>query len=112
MAQNSLIQVRVDEDTKREADALFSRLGLDTPTAVRIFLKQALQQHGLPFPVVESQPETSEAHLPRREGALDFSRMTKQQIDDVLQKSWDDMIAGNVLPAAAVHENLEWKYGI
>ena len=111
MAQNSLIQIRVDEDTKREADALFSRLGLDTPTAVRMFLKQALLQHGLPFHVAESQ-RGPEAHLPRREGALDFTQMTKEQIDDVLQRAWDNMLAGNTKPAAEVHENLKREYGI
>ena len=111
MAQNSLIQIRIDEDTKREADALFSRLGLDTPTAVRMFLKQALLHHGLPFHVTESQIDP-EAHLPRREGALDFTQMTKEQIDGVLQKSWDNMLAGNTKPASEVHENLKRKYGI
>ena len=111
MAQNSLIQVRVDEDVKREADALFARLGLDTPTAVRMFLKQALLQHGLPFHVTELQIGP-EAHLPRREGALDFTKMTKEQIDNVLQRSWDNMLAGNTKPAAEVRENLKRKYGI
>jgi len=51
MAQNSLIQVRVDENLKKEADHLFADLGLDTPTAIRIFLKQAIKQQGLPFDV-------------------------------------------------------------
>lgn len=56
MAQNTLIQVRVEDSLKRDADTLFSDLGLDTPTAIRIFLKQALKWHGLPFEVVQSKP--------------------------------------------------------
>lgn len=51
MAQNTLIQVRVDDSLKKNADALFSDLGLDTPTAIRIFLNQAIRRHGLPFDV-------------------------------------------------------------
>ena len=51
MAQSSLIQVRVDEDFKKEADDLFADLGFDTPTAIRIFLKQAIKRRGLPFEV-------------------------------------------------------------
>ena len=51
MAQNSLIQVRVDHDLKANADALFSDLGLDTPTAIRMFLNQSLMNNGLPFDV-------------------------------------------------------------
>ena len=51
MAQNALIQVRVDEDLKESADALFADLGMDTPTAIRIFLRQAIMNEGLPFEV-------------------------------------------------------------
>ena len=56
MAQSNLIQVRVDDGLKKQADALFSDLGLDTPTAIRIFLKQAVKQQGLPFQVAQPTP--------------------------------------------------------
>lgn len=56
MAQNTLIQVRVDDSLKKEADALFSDLGFDTPTAIRMFLKQAIKKQGLPFAVSQSIP--------------------------------------------------------
>lgn len=56
MAQSALIQVRIDDSLKKEADALFSDLGLDTPTAIRIFLKQAIKKQGLPFDVVQPMP--------------------------------------------------------
>ena len=111
MAQNSLIQVRVDEGVKRDADALFSRLGFDTPTAIRMFLKQALLQHGLPFHVAEPQTDP-QAHLPRKEGAPDIARMTKEQIDDMLQRSWDNMLAGNTKPASEVRESMKRKYNL
>ena len=52
----ALIQVRVDEDIKTEVDDLFSELGFDTPTAIRIFLKKALEYQGLPFDVKKSIP--------------------------------------------------------
>ena len=48
---NCVVQVRVDEKIKQKADKLFDDLGLDTPTAIRIFLTQALKSHGLPFDV-------------------------------------------------------------
>lgn len=51
MAHNALIQVRVDEELKETADALFNHLGFDTPTAIRIFLRQAILRDGLPFDV-------------------------------------------------------------
>lgn len=51
MEQKNLIQVTVDEDFKKEVDALFASLGYDTAAAIRMFLRRALQCRGLPFPL-------------------------------------------------------------
>ncbi len=51
MARDGMIQVRVDSKLKRDADELFTELGLDTASAVRLFLKQAVLFQGIPFPV-------------------------------------------------------------
>ena len=56
MSQTSLIQVRVSGDVKKKADALFSELGLDTPTAIRIFLNHSIRREGMPFEVARPQP--------------------------------------------------------
>ncbi|MCI8646842.1 MAG: type II toxin-antitoxin system RelB/DinJ family antitoxin [Firmicutes bacterium] len=45
------LQIHVDDTLKNEADVLFSSLGLDTSTAVRIFLNAAVKRGGIPFPV-------------------------------------------------------------
>ena len=45
-------QIRIDDQLKKDADSLFSSLGLDTSTAIRIFLNASLEHNGLPFPVV------------------------------------------------------------
>jgi DNA-damage-inducible protein J len=58
MAQNALIQIRVDNKLKQEADELFSDLGFDTPTAIRIFLNHAIKQRGLPFKVGHAVPNS------------------------------------------------------
>lgn len=47
------VQVRVDEEMREQADALFRGLGMDTATAVRIFLAAAIRRRGIPFDVVE-----------------------------------------------------------
>lgn len=73
MANNALVQVRVDSDLKNAADALFNRLGLDTPTAIRMFLSQAVYQHGIPFEIVMQTPneETVAAMLEAKRIAHD-----------------------------------------
>jgi DNA-damage-inducible protein J len=45
------IQIRLDDTVKNAVDNLFSGLGLDTSTAVRMFFHAALEQNGIPFPV-------------------------------------------------------------
>jgi DNA-damage-inducible protein J len=56
------LQIRIDDETKTAADALFASLGLDLSTAVRIFLMASLRANGLPFPVRKTlNPETLEA---------------------------------------------------
>ena len=45
----SVVNVRVDENTKREVEILFDKLGLNISTAVNMFFKQALIEEALPF---------------------------------------------------------------
>ena len=45
----SLIQVRIEDQLKLQANKLFDNLGLDMSTAIRIFLKQAVATGGIPF---------------------------------------------------------------
>lgn len=45
------LQIRVDDMLKKQADTLFSSLGLDTSTAIRIFLNAAVENSGIPFSV-------------------------------------------------------------
>lgn len=43
------LQVRVDDQLKAQADALFASIGLDTSSAIRVFLKQSVLRGGIPF---------------------------------------------------------------
>lgn len=45
------VQVRVDDDLKARVDSLYSSLGMDTTTAVRIFFLACLEHDGIPFDV-------------------------------------------------------------
>ncbi len=46
-----LLQVRIDEETKKQASTIFASLGMDLSTAVRIFLRKAILAGGMPFEV-------------------------------------------------------------
>ena len=45
----SLVQVRIDEELKSQATAVYDALGIDLSTAVRIFLKRSVLVGGIPF---------------------------------------------------------------
>lgn len=59
----SLIQVRVDDQLKKDADMLFKNLGLDTTTAIRMFLKQAISKSAIPFKIALNDEDTQLAKL-------------------------------------------------
>lgn len=69
----TVLQTRVDAKIKEEADCLFSSLGLDTTTAIRLFLKQAINQQKIPFEILPPQPVFSEATLAAIEEARQIS---------------------------------------
>ncbi len=56
-------QIRIDEETKKQAVELLAGLGLTLSDAVNIFLKQILLRGGIPFDVKypEYKPEVIEA---------------------------------------------------
>jgi DNA-damage-inducible protein J len=45
------INIRIASDVKTQAQDIFSSLGLDMTTAINIFLRQAIRQHGIPFDI-------------------------------------------------------------
>ena len=45
------INIRVDENVKNQATALFESLGLDMTTALNIFLRQSINCGGIPFAI-------------------------------------------------------------
>ena len=51
----STISVNIDQEIKRQSEALFKKLGLNMSTAINIFLRQAIRSSGLPFEVVSDE---------------------------------------------------------
>lgn len=44
-----LLQIRVDEELKNQASAIYNELGIDLSTAIRMFLKKSVSEGGIPF---------------------------------------------------------------
>ena len=43
------IQVRVSDDLRSDADVVLNEIGLDMPTAIRLYLKKIVQTRSIPF---------------------------------------------------------------
>lgn len=43
------LNIRIDEDVKKQSDEIFNELGLNMTTAINIFLRTTIREHGIPF---------------------------------------------------------------
>ena len=55
------IQVRTDDQTKKDSAALFDKLGITMSEAINLFLRQAVMRGGIPFAL--TVPETCKAGI-------------------------------------------------
>ena len=56
MANTTNLNIRIDEDLKRQADAIFSELGLNMSTAINMFLRYSVRYGGIPFELRVEKP--------------------------------------------------------
>ena len=76
MAEQGLVQVRVDSDLKREVTEIYEALGMDLPTAIRMFMKKSKMVRGIPFDM--RLPETA---ITRAEALNAFEELRRQAAD-------------------------------
>lgn len=50
------INFRIDDETKRAAEALFKSLGLTMSSAITVFLNQSINERGIPFRIHAPDP--------------------------------------------------------
>ena len=45
------VNFRIDDETKRQAEELFGQMGLTMTSAIMVFIKQSINEQGIPFKV-------------------------------------------------------------
>lgn len=100
MAKTANMYARIEPDLKSQAEAILSALGISASNAITMFYKQIVLQKGLPF----------EVKLP--EHPLDISRMTAEQLDTELEKSYEESKAGCTIPMAQAFANVRKEFGV
>lgn len=61
MTNATLIQFRMDENLKNETQSILEDLGLDMPTAFRMFCKKIVSVGGIPFSLISQMKEKKDS---------------------------------------------------
>ena len=87
MAEQVLIQFRADKALKQEVSEIYEQLGMDLPTAFRMFMKRSKQVRGLPFEAILPEQAVT------RGDALDAFYSARQQLADADEMSLEEINA-------------------
>ena len=96
------LHLRLDEDMKNQATDVFEQLGLDLPTAIRIFLRRAIAIDGMPFELKNNRSE--------------WDRMpcswTVEELNEQVDLALDDIKNNRLHSAEEVDEHFRnFRYG-
>ena len=95
----AVLQVRIDDELKNQATAIYSELGMDLSTAVRMFFKKSVLVGGIPFDtkINESTLKAILAIDRMRTISEDNgnSEMTLDEINEEIKKARDERKRSN-----------------
>ena len=57
------LNIRMDKDVKEQAEKIFSELGLNMTTAINIFLRTSIREHGIPFSLKLDTPNGAKTSI-------------------------------------------------
>ncbi len=79
------INIRTEENVKKDAEMLFEKLGLNMSAAINIFLRKAIMENGIPFDVkVETPNAVTIAAIEEGERLLkDKKAKTYKSVDEL-----------------------------
>lgn len=100
MSEQTLIQFRADKQLKQEVTEIYEAMGMDLPTALRMFLTRSKQVRGLPFEATLpektiSRTEALKAFATLRAQAADVPEMTLDEINEEIAYVRKKRKAGN-----------------
>lgn len=87
MATTLPTQIRIEENTKKQAVELLEGLGLSLSDAVNMFLRQVILQNGIPFEVKypEFKPEVVEAMVEAKKISRDPNTKLYSSFSEALE---------------------------
>lgn len=81
------LSIRVDDELKKQAETIFSQLGLNMSTAMTLFLKQAVRYGGIPFDLrVDTPFDSPENQLALRKSIANYNRDKEKLIKKTIEE--------------------------
>lgn len=87
MSEQTLVQFRVDNDLKRDVSEIYEAMGLDLPTALRMFMARSKMVRGIPFDT------TLPDNVPTRTDALKAFHDIRESCAELPDMSLDEINA-------------------
>lgn len=99
MSKTSNINVRIEPEIKEKAEAILAALGIPVSSAINMFYRQIIFNHGLPFDIKLPQPPVP-----------NLSELTEEELADELDKGLADSEAGRVKSVDDVFDALRREF--
>ncbi|MDO4690259.1 MAG: type II toxin-antitoxin system RelB/DinJ family antitoxin [Fusobacterium sp.] len=83
----AIINIRVNEDIKKEAENIYKEIGLNMSTAINLFLRKCILEQGIPFDLKLPNKDTLEA-IEETEKILneEIKRPVYSNVDDLFEE--------------------------
>ena len=110
MSDQVLIQFRADRKLKQDVTEIYESLGMDLPTALRMFMSMSRLRRGIPFEV--TVPENAEI-TPQEDGRTEFREAFERLRADAadLPEMTLDEINAEIAAARAERKNRKEQQG-
>ena len=95
MSKTSNVYARIEPETKEQAEAILSKLGIPSSVAINMFYNQIILNNGLPFDV----------KIPSNK-ILNEDELTKEELAKELLAAHDEVLKGNTIPFDQFYEGL------
>lgn len=97
--KDSTVSARVENGVKAEAEAILQKLGIPVSVVINSLYRQIIYRHGIPFSLtVPSEPRTLDS-------------MSEAELNEKLQHSYEQSLAGEGTPYTQVFAELERGLG-
>ena len=91
MEKTATLNLRVNPQVKKDAEAVLEKLGIPMATAIDMYLTQISLVGGIPFSVT----------LPKAPASLDIGQMSMEQLRAKLTKGYEEAISGKTHDAGS-----------